>query len=404
MPELIEKQGLDKSYLSIVSPTDARFESHKATSQEMARLYGLDTEDGLVGFMSGKRFVMFSRYSTKIDKCGAWLRFVEAHDGIRLIDARFCKSPNCPMCQWRRSLKWRAKALELLPKVQEQYPSHKWLFLTLTIRNCELDDLKGTVKRLNDGFNRLSKQSKFPFVGLVKSVEVTRAWDCFDAFTGESLGRHGSKWIFQYQAKNNTALRLEPTNEVHPHLHVMGLVPSTYFNGKYYLKQSEWTEMWQKALRIDYVPIVNIKAIKCKKGQKIVPTPEEFEADKNTDSGMISAICETLKYTVKEQDLIGKYCNDDQVNSQWLKKVTEQLYRSRKVEYRGVIKEIGKELELAYDDDNLIDINDDDDKPSEGQELKELTFTWVSSLERYILRSDDNIHQENVVTDDVSTS
>ena len=88
MPELKEKQSLDKSYLSTVSPADARFESHKATSQEMARLYGLDTEDGLVGFMSGKRFVMFSRYSTKIDKCGAWLRFVEAHDGIRLIDAR----------------------------------------------------------------------------------------------------------------------------------------------------------------------------------------------------------------------------------------------------------------------------------------------------------------------------
>jgi plasmid rolling circle replication initiator protein Rep len=389
MPELIEKQGLDKSYLSTVSPTDARFESHKATSQEMARLYGLDTKDGLVGFMSGKRFVMFSRYSTKIDKCGVWLRFVEAHDGIRLIDARFCKSPNCPMCQWRRSLKWRAKALELLPKVQEQYPSHKWLFLTLTIRNCELDDLKGTIKRLNDAFNRLSKQSKFPFVGLVKSVEVTRAWECYDAFTGESLGRHGSKWIFQYQAKNNTALRLEPTNEVHPHLHVMGLVAPGYFAGKNYIKQSEWTEMWQKALRIDYVPIVNIKAVKCKKGQKIVPTPEEFEADKNTDSGMISAICETLKYTVKEQDLIGKYCTDDQANSQWLKKVTEQLYKSRKVEYRGVLKDIGKQLESAYDDDDLIKINDEKETTEDGP-LPEMVFTWKEAIARYVLRDDDS--------------
>jgi plasmid rolling circle replication initiator protein Rep len=388
MPELKEKQGLDKSYLSTLSPKDAKFDTHKANTVKVSQLCGMDTEDGVTGFVSGKRAVSFSTYSAKIQQCGNWLRMVEAHNGYKLIDARFCKVPICPMCQFRRALKWKAKALELLPKVQEQYPSHRWLFLTLTIRNCELDDLKATIKRLNDAFNRLSKQSKFPFVGLVKSVEVTRAWDCYDKFTGKFIGRHGSKWIFDYEAKNNTALRCEPTSEVHPHLHVMGLVPSTYFNGKYYLKQAEWTEMWQKALRIDYVPIVDIRAIKCKKGQKIVPTPEEFEADKNTDSGMISAICETLKYTVKEQDLIGKYCTDDQVNSQWLKKVTEQLYRSRKVEYRGVIKEIGKELEAAYNDDDLIGINDNDDKPSEGQNLKEHTFAWYSSLMRYIKSGD----------------
>lgn len=393
MPELQELQDFSKSYLSTVSPSDSSFDSHKATSKELARLYGLETEDGLQGFVSGKRFVLFSGYSSKIDKCGSWLRFVRGQDSLKLVEARFCKAPNCPMCQWRRSLKWRAKFLEILPTVQEKFSTHKWLFLTLTIRNCELDDLKGTIKCLNDAFNRLSKQTKFPMVGLVKSVEVTRAWDCYDSFTNEFVGRHGSKWVFQYQQKQNTVLRLEPTTEVHPHLHIIGLVPTTYFNGKYYLKHSDWVAMWKQALRIDYDPIVNVKTVKCKKGEQIVPKPEEFDKDNSIDNGMVAAICETLKYTVKEQDLIGSACNDDEANSKWLKRITEQLYKSRKVEYRGVLKEIGKELESAYEDDDLIKVNEEQEITEQG-ELEEVIFTWYEAIKKYVMREIKNVGEE----------
>ena len=31
---------------------------------------------------------------------------------------------------------------------------------------------------------------------------------------------------------------------------------------KNYIKQSEWVEMWQKALRADYAPSVNVKTVK----------------------------------------------------------------------------------------------------------------------------------------------
>ena len=389
MPTTQELQGLDESYLSNISPDDASFDSHKKTSKEIARLYGLDTKDGLQGFVSGKRFVMFEQYSTKIERCGAWLKFVRATTGLKLVEAMFCKVPNCPMCQWRRSQKWRAKFLEMLPEIQDQFSNHKWLFLTLTIKNCDLDDLKTTIKCLNDAFNRLSKQAGFPFVGLVKSVEVTRVWDCYDAFTGQFVGRHGSKWFFQYQKENNTALRLEPTNEVHPHLHIVGMVKPSYFGGNYYLKHSDWVAMWKQALRIDYTPMVNIKAVKPKKGEKILPDPKEFDKDNSKDNGMIAGICETLKYTVKENDLVGKYCKDDDTNSTWLKKITEQLYKSRKVEYRGVLKDIGKQLESAYDDDDLIKINDEKETTEDGP-LEEIVFTWKEAIARYVLRDDDS--------------
>lgn len=387
MSEIQEFRDLHQSHLSKISPSDSRFDDHKANAQEMAELYATDTGDGYLGFMSGTRPVLFSTYASKMSTCGYWLRFVKGDEGIKLIDARFCKTPNCPMCQWRRSLKWRAKFLQILPEVQAQFPSHKWLFLTLTIKNCEIDDLKQTIKRLNTAFNRLTKLSKFPMVGYVKAVEVTRTWDCYDAFTGDFLGRHGTKWLYQHQKDHNTAIRLEPTTEVHPHLHIVGLVPSTYFKGTHYLSHSKWREMWRKSLRIDYDPMVNIKVVKGKKKEPIIPSAEEFSKDNKSDTnGMISAICETLKYTVKENDLIGKGCEDKEVNSLWLKKITEQLYRARKVEYRGVLKEIGKQLEEAFNDDDLITVNDDTETPV-GQ-VTEMLFKWVSSLSKYVLSDD----------------
>lgn len=387
MPVRQDFQGFDDHHLSRISPKDTSFDTHKSASREIARLYGLDTQDGYEGFLSGSKPVLFKDYAIRLKKCGAWLRFVETQDGFKLVDARFCKAPNCPMCQWRRSLKWRAKFLEMLPEVQEQFSStHKWLFLTLTIRNCDVDDLKTTIKHLNGAFKRLSMRSKFPMIGSVKSVEVTRTWDCYDSFTGSYLGRHGTKWVYQQQQQNNTAIRLEPTNEVHPHLHVVGLVKPSYFSHGY-IKHSEWVQMWRKCLKVDYDPIVNIKMVKCRKNQQIIPTPQEFSDNNNTDkTGMIKAICETLKYTVKEVDLIGKGCNDEQANSIWLKKITEQLYKTRKTEYRGVLKDIGKQLEEAYQDNDLINVNEE--KELDNTVTKEVVFTWKDAIHRYVTSPD----------------
>ncbi len=56
------------------------------------------------------------------------------------------------------------------------------------------------------------------------------------------------------------------------HLHVLVFVKSTYFSGKSdnYISQSQTTEFWKKALKIDYTPIdvkqLNQKPLKKKKG------------------------------------------------------------------------------------------------------------------------------------------
>lgn len=377
------RDGLGKLYPSLTkhSPSDSKFESHKITAQEVARLYGL--EDGFVGFIAGKKAINFESYSVRISVCGSWLTFVLAADGkLKLVDAKFCKVPNCPMCQWRRSLKWRAKFLTLLPEIQKNHPSHRWVFLTLTIRNCDMEDLRATLTHLKDAFNRLSKLKRFPMDGLVKSVEVTRAWDCYDS--GQFVGRHGTKWVVKWEYDHKRRLKLEPTTEVHPHLHVCGLVPASYFTGRCYIPHEEWVQMWQNSLKVDYQPVVNVKAVKPKKETKLLPEPEEFADNPDADkSGIVKAICETLKYTVKEQDLVGLYCKDEAANATWLKGITQQLYKARKVEYRGVLKDIGKQLDEAFNDDDLIHVNDEKDSP-EKPDLQQITFRWIKGINKYI--------------------
>lgn len=368
-------------YFADLSPSDVKFDAKKSFSMGVSRLFSVD--DGFVGFIAGESFVNFHRYSIRINSCGSWLQFVCVGDKLKLKKAFFCKVPACPMCQWRRALKWRGKFLSLLPQIQEKFPSHRWLFLTLTIRNCEIDDLRPTLTHLNKAYKRLSERVEFPFEGSVKAVEITRAWDCY--YDGQYLGRHGTKWIVRWEWTNNLKLVVKPTTEVHPHIHVVGLVPASYFK-KTYVSQRRWTELWKECLRVDYTPVLNVKAVRAKnRTTKLLPTPEEFNANPTTadESGMISAICETLKYTVKEKDLIGEYCTDERANAHWLKSVTQQLYKTRKVEYGGVLKEIGKELEAAYNDDDLVHTLNQDPEPD--PEVKEtIEMRWIRAIKKYV--------------------
>lgn len=389
------KRGLGKGLVSLtqLSPTDKGFDSHKSLAQKVSKLFAI--EDGFLGFIAGSTLVSFERFSARIGSCGFRLKFVRTPEGkLKLVEAKFCKVPMCPSCQWRRSLKWRARFLTLLPSLQEKYSGHRWIFLTLTVRNCELADLRLNLQALNQAFNRLSQLKRFPMDGLVKSVEVTRAWDCYDR--GEYLGRHGTKWIMKWEYDNKRFLLLEPTMEVHPHLHILGLVPSGYF-GKNYINHEDWTQMWQQSLRVDYKPIVNIKAVKPRRAAKLIPDPESFTNDTSSDeTGMIKAVCETLKYTVKEKDLVGEYCKDDNFNSTWLKLLTQQLYKTRKVEYRGILKEIEKELEEARNSDDLINISGEKES-SEDSNLEELEFYWMKVIQQYVLSESNKSETEEVV-------
>ena len=110
----------------------------------------------------------------------------------------------------------------------------------------------------------------------------------------------------------------------HPHFHALLLVKPSYFKGQGYIKQGDWVEMWSKALRADYLPSVNVKAVKAtldEKGRK--------QLDK--------VIRETLKYSVKPSDLAL-----ERDKGAWLHEMTKQVHKMRFIATGGVLKGILK--------------------------------------------------------------
>ncbi len=265
--------------LSDLSERDKPWDKHKYNSDRVSNHYSKSR---------------YSRYSQRIDICADLLDFrlvPESSDGeykLKLAAARFCRVRHCPVCQWRRSLMWKAKAYQALPKVKQNYPKHRWLFLTLTVKNCPIQELRKTLNWMNKSFIRLTKLKDFPGVGWIKSIEVTRGKD----------------------------------GDAHPHIHCLLMVAPSYF-GPNYLSQERWTELWQKSARLDYKPQTHVRAIA-----------------KHHDPTVI--VPEILKYQVKESDLVA--------NREWFLELTRQLHKTRAVAVGGALREYMRELEQDPED------------------------------------------------------
>ena len=122
--------------LSDISPRDKTWDKHRANADIVSDYYAGGGEG------------CFNRYAQRVSSCAEWLEFrlvPEPSEGIlklKLSDARFCRVRHCPVCQWRRSLMWKAKAYKILPHVVDDYPKYRWLFITLTVKNCKIEELR----------------------------------------------------------------------------------------------------------------------------------------------------------------------------------------------------------------------------------------------------------------------
>lgn len=295
----------DGVYLSDVSPQDKPWDVHRANTDIVSDMYESIDE---------------SRYAERARECARqlWFALRELDDGkraLKLFRAKFCRLRHCPVCQWRRSKMWLARFFNILPKLFEIYPNHRFIFLTLTVRNCHVDDLRKTLAWMNKAWTLLTKRKQFPVIGWVKSVEVTR-------------GADGS---------------------AHPHFHVLCMVKPSYFKSRDYLSHEKWVELWRSCLRVDYDPSIRAKAIKT----------EEIE----------KALCETLKYSVKESDIIA--------NAEWLRSLTIQLHKTRAVAVGGVLREL-----LSDDEpEDLINADLEDNNISEND--PKFAFGWREKVKRY---------------------
>lgn len=231
-----------------------------------------------------------------------------------------CRERHCPICQSVRARKLHRAFTAALPAIVAEVPQGRFLLLTLTVGNCPISELRKTLADMGKAWRRLVRYEDFSIVkGWVRGTEVTRS----------DIG------------------------EAHPHFHVLLLVPSYYFAGKHYIKQSRWVELWQEAAKLNYAPSVDIRRVK---------TPE---------SGLTEAI-KAATYSVKPSELT--------TDAAWFHELHIQVSGLRFLASGGVIKAaLGAHVEGE-------DADITEGREPEGEEGQKRAFGWNRPRRQYRLK------------------
>lgn len=296
------------------------------------------------------------KLATRVNACAnllnfGWVQSLEAGvNELKFKSAYFCRVRTCPICQWRRSQMLLARFFQAFPRIQADYPTIRYVFLTLTVANCPTKDLKATIKTMNKAWDRLAKRRGFPAIGFIRSLEITKETDTYDKVTKKLL-------------------RKARPDYAHPHFHILLALPPSYFS-RNYISTEKWALLWQESLRIDYTPICDVRIVKPKYDTKNATTGDSVENNAINDINSIkAAIAEVLKYTVKPADMVK--------DSAFLLELVNQLHNVRSVSLGGIFKHYMQEL----DDDAEGDILEPSENNAGG-----LYFGWRQPVKRYQLK------------------
>lgn len=289
------RQDCNTVFRKLQEEVDRRFRPKHEKSVELAEVYsGLD---------------LHSR-AFRVTDCGTFLEYHVTETEKKLHKANFCKDRLCPMCNWRRSMKIFGQVSQVMDLLQGS--GYRFLFLTLTVRNCSGEDFPATVKMLLDGWRQLyhySKEFHKTVCGTFRSLEVT------------------------INQENKT---------FHPHIHAILAVKPDYFH-RCYITQKQWSDMWANCCALDYDPIVYIETVK--EGPK----------------GIGGAVAEAAKYTVKDSDFL---TGSDWERRKYVAALLSGLGGRRLVAMTGCFRKAKQQL-------GLDDAEDGDLVHVEGEELRD---------------------------------
>ncbi|MYV17059.1 protein rep [Furfurilactobacillus milii] len=276
----------------------------------------------------------------RVKECGEVLRFVEDEQGHKkLAQTWFCHSRLCPLCNWRRAMKQSNQLTQILEEAVKQRKTGRFLFLTLTVENTTGKQLKSELRQMGRAIRDLMRYKKPAknLLGYVRSTEVT-------------VNHEADQPMY------------------HHHMHVLLFVKSLYFKGSdNYISQSEWTGYWQRAMKLNYVPIVNVEAVK-----------PNVDRHKNS---LLASAQETAKYQVKSKDIL---TNNQEQDLQVIDDLEQALAGSRQISYGGLLKEIRKQLQLE-DVENGDLINTDSDDQDTDQVVREIVAKWDYQRNNYFV-------------------
>lgn len=278
--------------------------------------------------------------ASKVSTCADVLRFRVTNTGhLKLYQTWFCKSRLCPVCSWRRSILHAYQVKQIVTEAVKREPKGRWLFLTLTTKNTVNEqELAKEISKMNTALRNLFRRKKIAknLIGFLRATEVT---------VNKQDGSYNQ------------------------HMHVLLFIKSSYFNKKDYIDQEEWRNLWQKAMKLDYEPSVNIKVIK----------PKNKETG---EKGLIGAVYEVAKYPVKATDFLNGSDKDNQTIVDDLEKA---LSRKRLIAFGGLLKVIQKELNIADAEDEKADLIHTGEEVDGEETEREVVAMWDKKRKNYFI-------------------
>ena len=182
----------------------------------------------------------YRNVTTRIQECANNVHIPHKSGSAIFNYTWYCKHRHCPICQDRYSARWAFGMRWILQSMRAEGDKPHWLFLTLTVRNCPVTELRSQIKAMNKAFSRMTNRKLWRHVrGSIRFLEVDQGQD-------------------------------DPET-AHPHFHCLLLVTPSMHGGKDYLSQERWAQLWKECLQVHYTPEVDVQRL----------TPDGQKADVN---------------------------------------------------------------------------------------------------------------------------
>lgn len=327
---IMQLSNKNKYYRTLNEPLIHRIRELAAEQAKKEAERGIKKNDGFI-----PESIKTELRGDKIMSCGTFLELNIDSNGAKVTSGNFCHDKFCALCSKIRAVKRYSQMINVINELRKQgiiYGKHEVIIgmITLTQKNVPIEDLKDELNQLSKGIKRLtqSKLWKDCIKGYAKSLEIT------------------------YNMEART---------YHPHYHFLVI----WNKEQYKIHSSTIQSLWQRSLRLNYVPECKIQ--------------EAY--GKNADLSNI--ISECLKYNIKGAKENQKPLYSD-LTIQEFQLLLEALKHKRLISYNGIIAETRRKLRYPDEDSDKntdIEIKTNIALPEEAHRI---ILQWSESQQSYV--------------------
>jgi plasmid rolling circle replication initiator protein Rep len=259
----------------------------------------------------------------------------------RVSRCNACHIRLCPLCERSRARKRHKLLCQIAQAWFARRPRDQAVLLTLTTKSISGDSLLDGIDQFMVALRRFTRVRRFKDViaAWYRTLEITR-----NAETG--------LW--------------------HVHGHLLLIVSPRYFKRQsgLYITQPEWVALWRKATRLDYDPILDVRALAGVGGGLLKEIGRK-------------SLHEVTKYCTKPSDLVqfDEDGNPYPVDPEILKTLYDALRGRQLVGMSAGLRKLSKQIGLRDDD---RDVNTQAEIPDDAVYLGREFYRWHAGLHDYV--------------------